>query len=232
MQENTAAIIVAASSTNRSEEYEILWTPLAGRITLARTIDVFETSRCIHSIVLVLDAAHLAKITKLSQHEGWQKVTALVADGSQRQDAVHRGLDALTTVTPEIDWVIIHDAARPLVTQALLEAGLQAAKEHLAASAAVPVKETIKQVHQGLVSATLDRSQLWTIQTPQVFSYSLIHQAYHSLTTNEAFSDDAALLASQGKQVFIFPGSYTNVKITNQADLLLAEALLEGQVPL
>src|SRR5712691_2467948 len=227
MQESAAAIIVAAGSTGRRGEYEILWTTLAERIILARTIDVFEASSCVHSIVLVLDTEHIAKLTRLSQHEGWQKVTALVAGGPRRQDAVHSGLDALAAVTSESDWVIIHDAARPLVTQALLEAGLQAAKEHLAASAAVPVKETIKQVQQGLVSATLDRSQLWTIQTPQVFSYSLIHQAYHSLATNEAFSDDAALLTRLGKQVFIFPGSYTNVKITNQADLLLAQALIE-----
>src|SRR5262249_18577592 len=138
------------------------------------------------------------------------------------------GLDYLVETTPETRWVMIHDGARPLVNHTILEAGLQAAQEHLAAVAAVPVKDTIKQVHNGLIQATPERSQLWAVQPPQVFSLALIHQAHHSPLAEREATDDAALLERLGHPVAIFPGAYTNLKITTQEDLLLAEALLEG----
>ena len=121
---------------------------------------------------------------------------------------------------------MIHDGARPFVTPAMLEAGLHAVQEHLAAIAAVPVKDTIKQVQHGIISATPERSQLWAVQTPQVFSFPLIHRAYHSPIAQEDVTDDATLLERLGYPVTIFPGSYTNIKITTQEDVFFAEALL------
>jgi 2-C-methyl-D-erythritol 4-phosphate cytidylyltransferase len=123
---------------------------------------------------------------------------------------------------------MIHDGARPLVTPAILEAGLQAAQEHQAVVAAVPVKDTIKQVRDGIIHSTPERSQLWAVQTPQVFAFPLIHQAHHSELAQAEATDDAALLERLGHPVAIFPGSYTNLKITTQEDLLIAEALLQG----
>lgn len=205
-----------------------LWTPLAGRITLARTIDVFETSPFIKTIILVLSAERMADAAALCDSEGWFKIEAIVPGGKRRQDSVCAGLDALAQVAPDTQWVMIHDGARPLVTPAILEAGFIAAQEHQAAVAAVPVKDTIKLVQEGRVSATLDRAQLWAIQTPQVFSFPLIHQAHHSMAAQADVTDDAALLEQLGTQVAIFPGAYTNIKITTQEDLLLAEAFLQG----
>ncbi len=174
-----------------------LWHLLAGRITLARTIDVFENSPCIDTIILVLHAERLADANTLRQHEAWQKIAAIVPGGSRRQASVCAGLDV-------------------------------PAQEHGAAIAAVPVKDTIKQVQHGIVSATLDRSLLWSVQTPQVFAFPLIHQAHHSAAAEQEVTDDAALIEQLGKPVAIFPGAYTNIKITTQEDLLLAEALLQG----
>ncbi len=90
------------------------------------------------------------------------------------------------------------------------------------------MKDTVKQVQQGQITATLDRSHLWLIQTPQVFTYSLIHQAHHLVSVQEEVTDDAALVERLGQRVVIFPGSYTNIKITNQEDVLFVEALLQG----
>jgi 2-C-methyl-D-erythritol 4-phosphate cytidylyltransferase len=98
----------------------------------------------------------------------------------------------------------------------------------MAAVAAVPVKDTIKQVQDGIIHATLDRSQLWAIQTPQVFSFPLIHQAHHSSIAQTDVTDDATLVELLGQHVAVFPGSYTNIKITTQEDLIFAEALLQG----
>jgi 2-C-methyl-D-erythritol 4-phosphate cytidylyltransferase len=205
----------------------LVWTPLAGRIILARTIDVFEASPLIESIILVLDAGHVAHADKLCQSERWHKVSAIIASSSSRQTSILSSLDALAEKAPAA--VIIHDATRPLVTQTLLETGLRAAQEHQAATAAVPVKDTIKQVRQRQITATLDRSQLWTVQTPQVFSYPLLHQAHRQAAAQhlQDIIDDAALLEQLGQAVVVFPGSYTNIKISTVEDLLLAEELLQ-----
>jgi 2-C-methyl-D-erythritol 4-phosphate cytidylyltransferase len=228
MQDRSAALIAAAGSSRRMEGRDKLWTPLEGRITLARTIDVFEASPIIDNIVLVLNVERIDDATALCQQEGWRKITGIVAGGIRRQDSVRIGLETLANIAPTIQWVMIHDGARPLVTPDILEAGLKAAQACQAAIAAVPVKDTIKQVQQGWIHNTLDRSQLWAIQTPQVFSFPLIHHAYHTPLIQTEFTDDAALLEQLGQQVAIFPGSYRNIKITTQEDLLIAEALFKG----
>lgn len=228
MQESCAAIIVAAGSSRRMQGQDKLWLPLAGRITLARTIDVFQNSPLIHSIVLVLHSARIADATVLCRQESWSKVSTLVTGGTRRQDSVRLGLETLARCELPPQWVMIHDGARPLATPQLLEDGLKAAQAHQAAIAAVPVKDTIKQVAQGVVQHTLDRSQLWAIQTPQIFAFPLILAAHSSPAAQADMTDDAALLEQLGQPVAIFPGSYTNIKITTLEDILLAEALLRG----
>lgn len=232
MQHKSAAVIVAAGSSRRMEGRDKLWIPLAGRITLARTVDVFEASPIIDAIVLVLNAERIGEATTLCQSAGWGKISSIVTGGPRRQDSVRIGLDTLASVAPATEWVMIHDGARPLVSAAMLEAGLKAAQEYQAAIAAIPVKDTIKQVSKGWINATLDRSQLWAIQTPQVFSFPLIHNAHHTRVAQEEVTDDAKLLELLGQRVAIFPGSYTNIKITTQEDVLIAEALIKGMTTL
>jgi 2-C-methyl-D-erythritol 4-phosphate cytidylyltransferase len=228
MQEKAAAVIVAAGSSRRMQGKDKLWLPLAGRITLAHTIAVFQRSPLIDTIVLVINTERLDDASKYREQEGWSKIAAIVAGGARRQDSVRIGLDTLALENPDCRWVMIHDAARPFITEDLLEIGLQAAQEHLAVVAAVPVKDTIKQVQNGYISATPDRAQLWTIQTPQIFAFPLIQQAHASPLAQEDATDDATLVERIGHHVAIFPGSYTNIKITTQEDLLFAEALLQG----
>lgn len=229
MQERSAVVIVAAGSSRRMGR-DKLWLPLAGRIILARTIDVFQASPLVASIVLVTSSERLKEVQELCQHEDWHKVVSVVTGGQRRQDSVRAGLDALASLSPPCQWVMIHDAARPLVAPAILERGLVAAQQHQAAIAAVPVKDTIKQVTQGQITATLDRSQLWIVQTPQVFAFPLIHQAHHTPLAEAEATDDAILLERLGHPVTIFPGSYTNLKITTEEDLLIAEALLQAEL--
>jgi 2-C-methyl-D-erythritol 4-phosphate cytidylyltransferase len=230
MQEQATVVIVAAGSSRRMNGHDKLWTPLAGRLTLARTIDVFAASPLISSVVLVLNPSRLEDARELCAREGWSKIGGIISGGARRQDSVRAGLDRLAELAPETRWVMIHDGARPLVTPEILEVGLQAAQEHLAAVAAVPVKDTIKQVHNGIISATPERAQLWAVQTPQIFSFPLIQQAHATAIVQAEATDDAALLERLGHRVAIFPGAYTNLKITTQEDLLIAEALLKGFV--
>ena|SRR5581483_4684762 len=228
MQEQVAAVIVAAGSSRRMGGRDKLWISLAGRLILARTIDTFAASPQVSTIVLVLNSERLEDARGLCTRERWEKIGALVPGGARRQDSVRAGLDTLAEIAPETRWVMIHDGARPLVTLALLEAGLHAAREHQAAVAAVHVKDTIKQVHDGLIYSTPQRSQLWAVQTPQIFAFPLIHQAYHNTSAEIEVTDDATILERLGHPVAIFPGSYTNLKITTEEDLLLAEAFLQG----
>jgi 2-C-methyl-D-erythritol 4-phosphate cytidylyltransferase len=227
MQAQAAAILVAAGSSRRMGGRDKLWISLAGRPILARTIDTFAASPLISTIVLVLNAERLEHTRALCAREGWEKIGGMIPGGARRQDSVRAGLDKLAEIAPETRWVMIHDGARPLVTPAILEAGLRAAQEHLAAVAAVPVKDTIKLVQDGLIHSTPPRSQLWAVQTPQVFAFPLIHQAHHNIPAELEATDDAAILERLGHPVAIFPGSYTNLKITTEEDLLLAEAFLQ-----
>ena len=227
MQDSTAVVIVAAGTSSRMQGRDKLWTPLAGRITLARTIDVFEASPLVDTIVLVLNAVRIADADTLREREHWRKIVAIVPGGTRRQDSVRISLDALAELTSSTAWVMIHDGARPLVTPEIIAAGLEAGKRYGAATAAVPVKDTIKVVRDGTVHTTLDRAELWAIQTPQVFSFPLIHHAHHSAAAEADVTDDAALLERLGHAVAVFPGAYSNIKITTRDDLALAETLLQ-----
>src|SRR5947209_6927674 len=228
MQDRSAAIIVAAGASSRMHGCDKLWTPLAGRITLARTIDVFEASPLVETIILVTSAERYADAQALCKSELWHKVASIVIGGPRRQDSVRIGLTTLAQLVPLCCWVMIHDGARPLVTSSILEAGWQAVQTHQAVTAAVPVKETIKLVQEGKITATLDRSQLWSVQTPQLFSFPLLLQAHRTPQAQEDVTDDVMLLQCLGYPVSIFPGSYSNIKITTPDDLLLAEELLQG----
>jgi 2-C-methyl-D-erythritol 4-phosphate cytidylyltransferase len=228
MNERSAAVIVAAGSSRRMQGRDKLWIPLAGRITLARTIDVFQRSAIIEQIVVVTNPERIQDVRTLCLQEGWNKIITIVPGGARRQDSVRLGLDELAEHLPTCRWVMIHDGARPFVTEVMLEAGLKSVQVHQASIAAVQVKDTIKQVHEGTITATPDRSQLWAVQTPQVFSFPLIHQAHHHPQAQADMTDDATLLEQLGHTVTIFPGSYTNIKITTQEDLLFAEAFLQG----
>jgi len=228
MQDTSSAIIAAAGSSRRMEGRDKLWMPLAGRLILARTIDVFEASPLIDSIILVVNQERHADAVELCRQEAWRKVASIITGGARRQDSVRNGLAALEHLAPHTCWVMIHDGARPLVTPALIEAGLLAAQQHQAAIAAVPVKDTIKRSDQGFVHSTIDRARLWAVQTPQVFSFSLISHAYEAENLLDDVTDDAALLERLAQPVAIFTGSYSNIKITTQEDILIAAALLRG----
>jgi 2-C-methyl-D-erythritol 4-phosphate cytidylyltransferase/2-C-methyl-D-erythritol 2,4-cyclodiphosphate synthase len=146
--------------------------------------------------------------------------------GATRQASVHAGLEALRAARP--DFVLIHDAARPFLTSALITRAIDAAVEHRAAVPAVPVADTVKKVDEReTVTETLDRSQLRLVQTPQSFGFDLILAAHQRAAAagRDDFTDDAALAEWAGHSVTVFPGETTNVKLTTNDDFIRAEAL-------
>lgn len=152
----------------------------------------------------------------------------VVAGGAERQDSV---ANALAQVTEEDAYIAVHDGARPFAGRAVFERALAAAKEHGAAIAAVPVKDTIKVVDAaGAVVATPVRSTLVAVQTPQIFTAKLLKEAYAQLAAHPAaVTDDASVVELAGHRVVTAMGRYENIKITTPEDLLVAERLLAEQ---
>ncbi len=196
---------------------------LDGVPLLAKTVDAFEKCPLIDDVVVVLARKSLAQGKKLARDFGWRKVVAVCPGGPRRQDSVKAGLSRLA----DCQWVVIHDGARPCVDASLIERGLVAARESGAAIAGVPVRDTIKIVsRRRLVQQTPARQYLWAAQTPQVFRYDLITQAYGE--SNAEVTDDASLVEQLGHRVEIFMGSYQNIKVTTPEDLAIADIFLRS----
>jgi 2-C-methyl-D-erythritol 4-phosphate cytidylyltransferase len=201
---------------------------LNGMPIVARTISVFEQSPLIDAIYLVIPAE---EIPFCQQHVveacGFGKIVAIVPGGRERQNSVMNGLTAMREHVSDDDIVLIHDGVRPLVTENMLRESIITASLHDGALVAVPVKDTIKTVHDDIVCDTPCRRSLWQAQTPQTFRFGKIFSAHLSAEA-EGFSgtDDASLIERSGGKVHIIRGDYRNIKITTPEDLILAEAFL------
>ncbi|MDY7019268.1 MAG: 2-C-methyl-D-erythritol 4-phosphate cytidylyltransferase [Chloroflexota bacterium] len=213
------AIILAAGSGQRMGGIEKILAPLGGKPLLTWSADTCEQCDLVEQIVIVMNEKHWELGQKLKNERGWRKVT-LCLGGARRQDSVRAGVSCLK----ECDWVIVHDAARPFLTSKLVEDGLKMALETGAAVAAIPVKDTIKLVEDsGVVKETPPRDKLWASQTPQVFRFDLLIQAYKEL--EDEVTDDSAALERLGYKVKLYIGDYNNIKVTTPEDLALAEII-------
>jgi len=220
-QQRVGVVIVAAGSSRRMGGVDKVFALLGGKPVLARVIDAFQRCKPIDQIVVVLSEQTLEQCRRLvAEQQGWSKVTDICPGGKRRQDSVVAGLGRLS----HCHWVVIHDGARPLLTEDLICQGLTEARETGAAAAAVPVMDTIKVAGDDrLVQQTPPRRNLWAVQTPQVFRFDIIAEAYHR--SKQEVTDDATLVEQLGYRVKLYMGSYDNIKITTPNDLVLAEVL-------
>jgi len=222
----TVAIIPAAGSGSRMgldhpKQYHFL----AGVPILVHTVRVFAKSSSVHKIVVVVPADRLAFTMDLMQEYDLAGDTLqVIAGGRRRQDSVKAGLDILDD---EVETVLVHDGARPLVTLQLIDDCCAAVSKHGAAIAAVPVKDTLKKGDGGnLVLETVDRQDLWQAQTPQAVRLSLLMAAYEAAGDRD-MTDEASLLEHAGTGVYLVEGSETNIKITRPDDLIIAEKIMQ-----
>jgi len=226
----TSLVPAAGRGTRLGQTLPKALIPLCGQPMVAWTVAALERTPVVEAIILVAPPDSLDDFEELRRENGWQKVTAIVPGGADRQQSVWLGLKVMPT---ETEWVIVHDAARPLVTPSLIIAVWEAAQEiGTAAIAALPCTDTVKRSLDGVVVAeTLEREQLWLAQTPQVFAADLLHQAHEQAIKDGCVAtDDAMLVERLGVPVRLVMGDPTNLKITYPTDLLLAEALLrEGK---
>ncbi|MCX7747851.1 MAG: 2-C-methyl-D-erythritol 4-phosphate cytidylyltransferase [Clostridia bacterium] len=221
----SVVIVAAGKGTRMNMDINKQYIEVQGIPVLARTIKVFEELECIDEIILVVNTQDIIYCSKdIVELYDLNKVTNIVAGGSERQNSVYNGL---MEVKKSCDIVLIHDGARPFVDKRSVEESIQMAQEFGASCVAVKVKDTIKMSDdKGFVKATVDRSRLWAIQTPQAFKYEVIIEA-HKKAIEDSFlgTDDAMLVERLGYRLKIAEGSYNNIKITTKEDLLLAELI-------
>ncbi len=226
MSEPLSAVVVAAGRSQRMG-FDKLLTPLGGRPLLLHTLERLLQAGAPDEIVLVIRPGSKSEMEATIAPLRDQGKIRLVDGGAQRQDSVQAGLNA---VSDSSEFVMVHDAARPFVTKELVESVLAAAKLSDAAVCGAPCSDSIKEVAEdGLVVRSVDRSNLWSVQTPQIFRTKLLRDAYQAaLKTGLIFTDDTAVVEKMGHPVRIVLYHGINLKVTTPADWALAEALLHA----
>lgn len=220
-----AALIAAAGSSTRYGGENKLLQPLDGIPVLVRTLLAIDSAQGIDEIIITAREDELLHYAELCKAFGIRKPVKVIVGGATRTESVLR---AALEASPEAEFFAVQDGARPLVTPALIDDVIAAAWTHLAAAPAIPVRDTIKVAHNALVESTPDRSTLFAVQTPQVFSADLLKAALQSaLTDGAAITDDCSAVERLGKEVYLTEGSEENLKITTPLDLVIAEAILQ-----
>lgn len=226
----TVVIIPAAGQGRRTKTpLRKQFLPLNGRPILAHTLARFEELDAVDGAIVVVPKG-LTKYCKecIVEKYGLSKVFRIVLGGRSRQDSVRNGMK----VIPEgCSIVLVHDGVRPLVSKRHICDSIECAKRYGAAVLAVKAKETLKLTSDDLtVIKTVERSGIWLAQTPQVFKYSILKQAYDRAYGDGFYgTDEASLVERMGIKVRIIEGSYRNMKITTKEDIEMAELILKGE---
>ena len=206
--------------------FDKLFTPLVGKPVIWHSLKAFSDCREIDEIVIVAREDRLGEFEKLLAGEKMSKVTKLISGGNERHDSVWNGLQAVAS--EGCQFVAIHDGARPLTTPKLIRAVLDMARTHGAACCASPIPDTVKRASvEQMVQESVERTGLWAMQTPQVFSAGLILQAYASvMAKRELVTDEVSAVQKLGKKIALYKNEDWNFKITFPHDIELAEHVL------
>jgi 2-C-methyl-D-erythritol 4-phosphate cytidylyltransferase len=236
VRNDTAAIVLAAGrGTRMHTAVAKQFLLLDGKPLIYYSLRAFEESPVERIILVCREGESSWCRTEIIGRFGFKKVTAIVCGGKERYHSVYAGLCAAGESLSDRGLVLIHDGARPLIARTVIERTMEEAAQYQACVAAMPVKDTIKTADaERFAEKTLDRSRLWQIQTPQVFSYGLVKGAYDRMLTDPRYqkgvTDDAMVVETMtGVRVRLVEGGYENIKVTTPEDLILAEALLKHE---
>jgi 2-C-methyl-D-erythritol 4-phosphate cytidylyltransferase len=220
-----SAIIVAAGSSERMG-FDKLFALVSGKPVIGHTIAAFENTPCVDEIVLVGRTDSLGELRKVIGKP--TKVTQIVAGGAERSDSVRAGLEH---VDPKLDFVAVHDAARPMITAEKISRVFDVcrASDGGAATLAEPINDTLKRADDALiVTGSVDRNGVYAMQTPQVFARKVLEEAYALVEKkNISVTDEVSAVELSGQKVVLVPNHDFNFKITYPRDLPLAEFVLK-----
>ncbi len=216
----TAFAIIPAAGLGRRFGTTKQFQKIRGKPVLWWTLSSFEQSDQIAGVCLLLPEAEIESGRKLVEKSGFKKVSRILAGGEERQYSVQKGFRAI----PPCECVVVHDGVRPFVTPEMIGRTLDAAVRYGASVLGTPVTATLKEVSQGFVTRTTDRSKLWNIQTPQAFQYEILKKALEAAEKDRFTGTDEAMLVERlGLPVKVLEGNPYNVKITTPEDLVFFE---------
>jgi 2-C-methyl-D-erythritol 4-phosphate cytidylyltransferase len=229
MSKSVAAIICAAGASSRfGGKRKKAFVDVAGRAVFMRSVELFSNHNDVKQILLGIapEDEELVSV-KWGPNLKFFNVSIFLG-GAERFDTVNKGIEL---VRDDIDLIAVHDACRCCVTAEIIDSTIKAAAESGAALPACPVTATIKQVKDNVVTTTIDRTDLYEAQTPQIFSASLLKKAYKNLENldKSKISDDTQLVEALGHKVAIVETDPSNIKITRQSDIAVAEAILKSR---
>ena len=230
----TSAIVLAAGSGKRmNSQTAKQFLKIRDKEVLYYSLKVFEESPLVDNIILVTKEDDIEYCrTEIIERNKFKKIMNIIPGGRERYDSVHAGLSLLSkNIDSEEDIVLIHDGARPFITETMISDSVMAAKKYGACSVGVPVKDTIKIIDEnGFSVETPNRNFLYQIQTPQTFMLELILKAYDEFEkdSNHNITDDTMMVEQYtGVNSKIIFGAYENIKITTPDDMEMAEKLVE-----
>lgn len=220
-----SAVIVSAGSSSRMGGINKQFLEFGGMPVIAHSVKAFQENSSIAEIVVVTRETDIPQIEKLVEKFGFSKVSSVVVGGATRQKSVLKGIKACS---PCATHIAVHDGARPLVTDKIINDTLSVAVKTGAAATGVKVVDTIKCVNNlNEILSTPERDTLRAVHTPQIFSKKLYLDAARSVQDSDSFTDDCKLIEAFGNTVTIVEGDYQNIKITTPADFCIAEAFFQ-----
>ena len=219
-----SAVVAAGGTGTRMGENKLLM-DLCGMPVLAHTLLALEKCEMIDEIVISAHKDSVLEYSQLAKKYGIKKLKSVVTGGENRSISVFKGISA---VSENCRFVAIHDGARPFITNEEIEKVISKAFYTGAATASVPVKDTIKQIADDKITATIERATLVQVQTPQVFHAKALRAAYEQ-PFSSTFTDDASVMEAAGHKVTLVEGERENIKITTPSDMLIAEAIINAE---
>ena len=224
----SCSVVVVAAGASARMGFDKVLADVGGLPVIVRCLKSFEEAPSVSEVVVVTRTDLVPEVARLCQDFGLSKVVKVIRGGENRTQSARLGT---LECDPNAKLIAIHDGARPFVTVQVIENAVAQAAVNGAAAPAVPVKDTIKASHNGLVERTLDRSELYAVQTPQVFDGDLIRAALQkAVDDGVSLTDDCAAVERLGMKVALTPGDERNIKLTTPTDLLIGEVLSE-EVP-
>ncbi len=222
---NSAIIVAAGSGTRFGTKTPKQFLEILGKPLIIHTLERFESCPAIDEIILVLSAEEIANFRRTSEKYNLKKLEKIISGGKTRAASVLKGLNAIESQRCTI--VAVHDGARPLVSVGEISVTIKKAKETGAACLVAAVADTIKEVVDGKIVGTIDRSNLRRALTPQCFRYEILKRAFAENEISEIITDECFLVEKLGYEIAIVEGSAQNIKITSQEDFVFAENLLK-----
>ena len=220
-----SAVVAAAGSSARMEGINKLFVEIGGKPVLAHTLIALSRCREIREIIVVARETEMNEVAGICSAYQIAKISKVIAGGQTRLESVYNGV---MQVLPDSKLIAVHDGARPFLTQQLVSTAVEAALKFSAAAPAVPVTSTIKYARDGIVERTIERDNLYEVQTPQVFIAELLKGALQNAFDNSLYiTDDCMAVEAIGCRVKLTEGSRENLKLTTAHDMIYAEAIAQ-----